>query len=150
MLFRIWAGTGILSCYWWPVPWRCLLYTSNKTLWFIALANAFIYLIRYGVLDWAPTYLKEVKGYDITEIGWAYFVYEFAAIPGTIVCGWLLSLIHIYKKQVKEQLAFPKQVSYFHGCYVNYNYPQLGKDLVKVMNALGIDVYKRQGLSLPV
>lgn len=36
-----------------------------------------------------PTYLKEVKGYDITEIGWAYFVYEFAAIPGTIVCGWL-------------------------------------------------------------
>jgi len=58
-------------------------------LWFIALANAFIYLIRYGVLDWAPTYLKEVKGYDITEIGWAYFVYEFAAIPGTIVCGWL-------------------------------------------------------------
>ena len=62
---------------------------NNKTLWFIALANAFIYLIRYGVLDWAPTYLKEVKGYDITEIGWAYFVYEFAAIPGTIVCGWL-------------------------------------------------------------
>lgn len=45
-----------------------------------------------------------------------------------------------YKKQVKEQLAFPKQVSYFHGCYVNYNYPQLGKDLVKVMNALGIGV----------
>ena len=62
---------------------------NNKTLWFIALANAFIYLIRYGVLDWAPTYLKEVKGYDITEIGWAYFAYEFAAIPGTIVCGWL-------------------------------------------------------------
>lgn len=45
-----------------------------------------------------------------------------------------------YKKQVKEQLAFPKQVSYFHGCYVNYNNPQLGKDLVKVMNALGIGV----------
>ena len=36
-----------------------------------------------------PHLLKEVKGYDITEIGWAYFVYEFAAIPGTIVCGWL-------------------------------------------------------------
>ena len=34
---------------------------NNKTLWFIALANAFIYLIRYGVLDWAPTYLKEVN-----------------------------------------------------------------------------------------
>ena len=42
-----------------------------------------------GELDWAPTYLKEVKGYDIKEIGWAYFSYEFAAIPGTIFCGWL-------------------------------------------------------------
>ena len=62
---------------------------NNKTLWFIAIANAFIYLIRYGVLDWAPTYLDEVKGYNIKEVGWAYFAYEFAAIPGTIVCGWL-------------------------------------------------------------
>ena len=35
------------------------------------------------------TYLKEVKGYDIKEIGWAYFSYEFAAIPG--YCGDRLS-----------------------------------------------------------
>lgn len=37
----------------------------------------------------------------------------------------------------EEQKSFDKFVSYFHGCYVNYNYPQLGKDLVKVLNALG-------------
>lgn len=45
-----------------------------------------------------------------------------------------------YKKQAKEQLKFDRQVSYFHGCYVNYNNPQLGKDLVKVFNTLGIGV----------
>ena len=45
-----------------------------------------------------------------------------------------------YKKQATKQTAYPKQISYFHGCYVNYNNPQLGKDLVKVMNALGIGV----------
>lgn len=45
-----------------------------------------------------------------------------------------------YKKQATRQSAYPRQVSYFHGCYVNYNNPQLGKDLVKVMNALGIGV----------
>ena len=45
-----------------------------------------------------------------------------------------------YKKQAEKQAAYPKQVSYFHGCYANYNNPQLGKDLVKVMNALGIGV----------
>ena len=41
---------------------------NNKILWYIAIANAFVYLVRYGVLDWAPTYLKDVKGYDIKEV----------------------------------------------------------------------------------
>ncbi len=45
-----------------------------------------------------------------------------------------------YKKHANEQKVFPKQVSYFHGCYANYNNPQLGKDLVKVFNSLGIGV----------
>ena len=44
------------------------------------------------------------------------------------------------KRRSKEQAAFPEQVAYFHGCYVNYNYPQLGKDLVKLLNALGVGV----------
>ena len=46
-------------------------------------------MVRYGCLDWAPTFLKEAQGYDIKQAGWAYFAYEFAAIPGTLVCGWL-------------------------------------------------------------
>ena len=40
----------------------------------------------------------------------------------------------------KEQAEFSEQVAYFHGCYVNYNNPRLGKDLVKVLNALGVGV----------
>ena len=47
--------------------------------------------------------------------------------------GWL-------KRKRKKQSKFARQISYFHGCYVNYNNPQLGKDFVKVMNALGIGV----------
>jgi MFS transporter, OPA family, glycerol-3-phosphate transporter len=61
----------------------------NKLIWYIAFANAFIYLVRYGVLDWAPTYLKEAKGFSLNETGWAYFLYEWAGIPGTLICGWL-------------------------------------------------------------
>lgn len=61
----------------------------NRVLWYIAFANAFIYLVRYGVLDWAPTYLKEAKGFNVNETGWAYFAYEYAGIPGTLLCGWL-------------------------------------------------------------
>lgn len=61
----------------------------NKLIWYIALANAFIYLVRYGVLDWAPVYLKEAKGFSLSATGWAYFLYEWAGIPGTLLCGWL-------------------------------------------------------------
>ncbi|OYT17365.1 MAG: glycerol-3-phosphate transporter [Bacteroidetes bacterium 4572_77] len=61
----------------------------NRFLWYIAIANAFVYLIRYGVLDWAPTYLSETKGLDLSTSGWAYFLYEYAGIPGTLLAGWL-------------------------------------------------------------
>ena len=44
------------------------------------------------------------------------------------------------KEAAPAQAAFAKQVAYFHGCYVNYNNPELGKDFVKVMNAFGIGV----------
>ncbi|PJE78741.1 Glycerol-3-phosphate transporter [invertebrate metagenome] len=61
----------------------------NKLLWYIAVANAFIYLIRYGVLDWAPTYLSEAKSFTVDTSSWAYFLYEWAGIPGTLLCGWI-------------------------------------------------------------
>lgn len=61
----------------------------NKYLWYIAIANIFVYLVRYGVVDWAPTYLTEVKGFTHTESSWAFFLYEYAGIPGTILCGYL-------------------------------------------------------------
>lgn len=41
----------------------------------------------------------------------------------------------------KKQMDFKKHVSYFHGCYVNYNFPQQGKDLIKIMNAAGYGVH---------
>ncbi|MBQ7772175.1 MAG: anaerobic glycerol-3-phosphate dehydrogenase subunit C [Bacteroidales bacterium] len=47
-----------------------------------------------------------------------------------------------FRKNVQTfQDSFKRHVSMFHGCYVNYNYPQLGKDLVSVMNALGYGVH---------
>jgi OPA family glycerol-3-phosphate transporter-like MFS transporter len=62
---------------------------NNKLLWYIAIANAFVYFIRFGVLDWAPTYLNEAKGFTVNKSSWAYFLYEWAGIPGTLLCGWL-------------------------------------------------------------
>ncbi|MCT4620873.1 MAG: MFS transporter [Marinisporobacter sp.] len=62
---------------------------SNKYIWYIAIANIFVYLVRYGIMDWIPIYLKEVKGFNIEEAGTAFALFEWAAIPGTIIVGWI-------------------------------------------------------------
>lgn len=62
---------------------------KNRLLWYIAIANVFVYLIRYGVLKWSPVYLGEVKHFNIKGTAWAYTIYELAAVPGTLLCGWV-------------------------------------------------------------
>lgn len=46
----------------------------------------------------------------------------------------------------KQQETFNKKVSYFHGCYANYNNPILAKDLVKIMNAIdyGVNLLEKE------
>lgn len=61
----------------------------NKYLWYLALANVFIYLVRYGVVDWAPTYLTLEKHFTHQDSNWSYFLYEYAGIPGTLLCGYV-------------------------------------------------------------
>ena len=62
---------------------------NNRSLWAIAVANAFVYFVRYGVVNWIPTYLETAKGFSFKQSSIAWSLYEFAAIPGTIVCGWM-------------------------------------------------------------
>jgi MFS family permease len=40
---------------------------NNKFLWAIAVANAFVYFVRYGVVDWIPTYLQTAKGFSFSN-----------------------------------------------------------------------------------
>lgn len=46
-----------------------------------------------------------------------------------------------FKKVKDSQEGYSRFVEYFHGCYVNYNYPQLGQDFVMLMNACGYGVH---------
>ncbi|MGE9183763.1 anaerobic glycerol-3-phosphate dehydrogenase subunit GlpC, partial [Escherichia coli] len=45
-----------------------------------------------------------------------------------------------YRSIAAQQAQYKDQVAFFHGCFVNYNHPQLGKDLIKVLNAMGTGV----------
>jgi MFS transporter, OPA family, glycerol-3-phosphate transporter len=62
---------------------------NNRYLWALAVANAFVYFVRYGVVNWIPTYLETAKGFSFRQSSWGWSLYEWAAIPGTIACGWI-------------------------------------------------------------
>lgn len=62
---------------------------TNKFIWLFAAANFFAYIVRYSILDWGPTYLREVKGATLAGGGIAVLVNEFGGIPSTIFLGWV-------------------------------------------------------------
>lgn len=62
---------------------------KNRTLWLFAVANLFVYIVRYSMLDWGPTYLREVKHSTLEGGGLAILIIEFGGIPSTILMGWL-------------------------------------------------------------
>ena len=57
---------------------------NNKFLWFIACANAFIYMVRYGMRLTGPRpFLTNAGSGHPSRPAGAYFAFEIAAIPGT-------------------------------------------------------------------
>jgi OPA family glycerol-3-phosphate transporter-like MFS transporter len=62
---------------------------KNRYLWLYAGANFFAYVARYAMLDWGPTYLKEVKHASLGEGGIGTAVLEASAILSTVLVGWL-------------------------------------------------------------
>jgi OPA family glycerol-3-phosphate transporter-like MFS transporter/OPA family sugar phosphate sensor protein UhpC-like MFS transporter len=61
----------------------------NKYLWLIAIANFFVYTIRYAVLDWGPTLLTQAKHIEISHAGWMVFGFETAGLCGAMLGGWI-------------------------------------------------------------
>ncbi len=62
---------------------------TNVTMVNLALANVFVYALRYGVLIWAPLYLVERRGASLGEGIAGFSVFEIAGILGTLLCGYL-------------------------------------------------------------
>ena len=62
---------------------------KNRYIWLFAAANFFVYLARYSMLDWGPTYLKEVKHASLQQGGFSTAIFEFGGIFSTLLMGWL-------------------------------------------------------------
>jgi len=60
----------------------------NPLIWILAVANFFVYIVRFSVLDWGPTLLSQSKGISMANAGWLVALFEIAGIIGMLVAGW--------------------------------------------------------------
>jgi sugar phosphate permease len=79
----------------------------NKLLWVLAIANVFVYIARYAMVDWGPTYLKEVKGASLAEGGFSTLVIEFAGAAGMLTMGWLSDKLGGRRARVSVMAMIP-------------------------------------------
>ena len=63
---------------------------KNPNSWYLVLIDVFVYMVRFGMITWIPLYLLKVKGFTKTEMSVAYMLFEWAAIPSTILAGYLV------------------------------------------------------------
>lgn len=61
----------------------------NPVMVYLALANVFVYALRYGILSWTPIYLSEVHHASVTKGIAGFSLFELAGIFGTLACGWV-------------------------------------------------------------
>ncbi len=61
----------------------------NPYIWLLSFANFFVYTVRYGILDWGPTFLKQARHIDITKASWMVAAFEVAGILGMLTSGYL-------------------------------------------------------------
>ena len=63
---------------------------SNWAIWVLCWANFFVYVVRFSILDWAPTFLTQAKGVELKAAGWATASYEIFGAFGIILSGFMM------------------------------------------------------------
>ena len=62
---------------------------KNPVIWMLAVADFFVYIIRFAVLDWGPTFLQEARGLSAQMSGWTIVIFELFGCFGMLLAGWL-------------------------------------------------------------
>lgn len=61
----------------------------NKKMWYVCFANMCLYIVRLGIIYWAPMFLTEYKGFALTEAGWQVAMYDVIGLAGGFAAGWI-------------------------------------------------------------
>ena len=117
----------------------------NKWIWILAIANFMVYIVRFAVLDWGPTFLKEARGMSLANAGWTVAIFEIFGIIGMIVSGWLTD--HVFKgKAHRTCFWFMAGVAVFMTIFVSLPAGTSMPVMVVVLAMAGFFIYGPQAL----
>jgi len=117
---------------------------KNPMIWVLALANFFLYTIRFAILDWGPSFLIEMKGVDITQAGWIVAGYEVFGIAGMLVSGWLMDRVF---KGRGGRAAFFYMLACTIAIYLFWRLPSDSPYVyASLLSAIGFFIYGPQAL----
>jgi sugar phosphate permease len=63
---------------------------SNPWIWLVSVANFFVYIVRFGLIKWGPTFLQQARQLTPEQSGWLVMTIEIGGgALGMVSCGWL-------------------------------------------------------------
>jgi sugar phosphate permease len=62
---------------------------KNPFMWIISIANLLVYIVRWEVMKWGPTFLQEAKGMSVVTSGWLGFGSEIAGMASALIAGYV-------------------------------------------------------------
>ncbi len=62
----------------------------NPIIWVLAVTDIFVYVVRFAILDWGPTFLQDRANPLSPELaGWTLAIFEIAGCAGMLCAGWV-------------------------------------------------------------
>lgn len=76
----------------------------NPIIWMLAITDLFVYIVRFAVLDWGPTFLQNREVPLSPELaGWTIAIFEIAGCAGMICAGWISD--HLFRGKAQRVCA---------------------------------------------
>lgn len=121
---------------------------KNPIIWVLAMANFFVYVVRFSVLDWGPKFLTEACNMSFEKAAAAVFAFEIMAILGTIVAGWVTDKFFAGRAHRTCLWCMVGAGVSMGGFYIFYLNPGMVPDwaLIGVLAMAGFFVYGPQAL----
>ena len=121
---------------------------KNPIVWALSIANFFVYVVRFSVLDWGPKFLTEACNMTFEQAAAAVGAFEIMAIVGTLVAGWATDKFFAGRAHRTCMWCMVGAGAAMGAFYMFYLHPGMvpGWALIAVLAMAGFFIYGPQAL----